>query len=84
MLFTELNFWIFFSVVAATYVFLPHKLQNRMLLVASYIFYGAWDWRFLSLIMLSTAVDYFVGLNIANETAETMASTGGSFHSFAA
>lgn len=32
-----------------------------MLLVASYIFYGSWDWRFLSLIILSTAVDFTVG-----------------------
>ena len=71
MLFTELNFWIYFSVVAAAYVVLPHKLQNRMLLVASYIFYGAWDWRFLSLIMLSTIIDYFVGLSLAKETADT-------------
>ena len=40
---------------------LPHRPQNRFLLVASYVFYGAWDWRFLSLIWLSTAADYWVG-----------------------
>jgi len=35
-----------------------------MLLVASYVFYGFWDWRFLSLIAISTVVDYFCGLRI--------------------
>ncbi|MEO0370470.1 MAG: MBOAT family protein [Pseudomonadota bacterium] len=64
MLFTELVFWAFFAVVAVLYVVLPHRAQNRMLLVASYVFYGAWDWRFLSLILLSTAVDYVVGLRM--------------------
>lgn len=43
---------------------LPHRAQNRFLLVASYVFYGAWDWRFLSLIWLSTAVDYWVGRSL--------------------
>ncbi|MBK0329372.1 MBOAT family protein [Rhodobacteraceae bacterium F11138] len=65
MLFTQLGFWFFFAIVSVLYVLLPHKAQNRMLLVASYIFYGAWDWRFLSLILLSTAVDYVVGLRMA-------------------
>lgn len=71
MLFTELNFWVFFAIVGALYVVMPHKLQNRMLLVASYVFYGAWDWRFLSLIMLSTVVDYFIGLKMAAEDDQT-------------
>jgi alginate O-acetyltransferase complex protein AlgI len=33
-----------------------------MLLVASYVFYGAWDWRYLSLLLISTTVDYFCGI----------------------
>ncbi len=41
-----------------------------MLLVASYVFYGAWDWRFLSLIWLSTILDYFLGLKIHNTSEE--------------
>lgn len=40
------------------------KFQNTLVLIASYIFYGWWDYRFLSLIMLSTIVDYFIGLAI--------------------
>jgi D-alanyl-lipoteichoic acid acyltransferase DltB (MBOAT superfamily) len=66
MLFNSYIFWAFFAVVIALYFRLPHKYQNRMLLVASYIFYGYWDYRFLSLIFISTVVDYFVALKIAN------------------
>ena len=68
MLFTELTFWVFFAIVCALYLILSHRGQNRMLLVASYVFYGAWDWRFLSLILLSTCIDYFVGLRMGAET----------------
>ena len=39
---------------------LPHRAQNWLLLVASYVFYAAWDWRFLSLLIASTVVDYAV------------------------
>lgn len=67
MLFTDLTFWAFLGVVGVLYVALPHKAQNRMLLVASYVFYGAWDWRFLSLILASTIVDYFVAMKMEEE-----------------
>lgn len=71
MLFTTLSFWAFFALVGLAYVLLPHKAQNRMLLIASYVFYGAWDWRFLSLILLSTIVDYFVGSAMERATEQT-------------
>ena len=58
MLFNSLEFALFFVIVLAVYWALPHRGQNRWLLVASYIFYGAWDWRFLGLILLSTVVDF--------------------------
>lgn len=64
MLFNSLQFAIFFFILYSLYVFLDHKWQNRLLLLASYIFYGAWDWRFLSLIFISTLLDYFCGLKI--------------------
>lgn len=41
------------------------KLQNLLLLGASYIFYGWWDWRFLSLIVFSSCVDYYVGIALS-------------------
>ena len=64
MLFNSVEFGIFFLIVYFLYLILNHKWQNRILLVASYIFYGAWDWRFLSLIFLSTILDYVCGLKI--------------------
>jgi D-alanyl-lipoteichoic acid acyltransferase DltB (MBOAT superfamily) len=62
MVFTSLHFAAFFVVVYALYRVLPHRAQNVMLLVASYYFYAAWDWRFLSLLIGSTVVDFLVGL----------------------
>ncbi|MBU1638635.1 MBOAT family protein, partial [bacterium] len=44
------------------------RMRNLLLLVASYVFYGWWDWRFLSLIFLSSLVDYVVGLHIPGST----------------
>ncbi|MBU0755520.1 MAG: MBOAT family protein, partial [Planctomycetes bacterium] len=64
MLFNSLEFGLFFFVVFSLYLALNHKLQNRLLLVASYFFYGAWDWRFLSLIVVSTILDFFCGIGI--------------------
>ncbi len=37
-----------------------------MIAVASYVFYGWWDWRFLSLILFSTLVDYNIGISLGN------------------
>lgn len=64
MLFNSLEFAAFFAAVYAAYLLLPHRAQNRLLLFASYFFYGCWDWRFLSLIALSTAVDFAVARKI--------------------
>ena len=63
------NSWVFvgfFAAVYATYLLLKkhYKAQNVLLLVASYVFYGYWDWRFLSLIALSTVIDYVIGLRL--------------------
>ncbi|MFN1835201.1 MBOAT family protein [Balneola sp. MJW-20] len=43
---------------------MQHRGQNILLLVASYIFYMTWDWRFISLILLSTIVDYYCGIQV--------------------
>ena len=64
MIFNSLHFAIFFMIVYFLYLALNHKWQNRMLLVASYVFYGTWDWRFLSLIVISTLTDYVCGVKI--------------------
>jgi alginate O-acetyltransferase complex protein AlgI len=65
MLFNSLQFIWFFVVVYAIYRLLPHRLQNWLLLVASYYFYAAWDWRFLGLLVASTLVDYTCGRVLA-------------------
>jgi len=64
MLFNRLQFLLFFLVVYSIYLALGHRAQNRFLLVVSYFFYGAWDYRFLFLLLTSTAIDYFVSLRI--------------------
>lgn len=77
MLFNSLEFFLFLPTVFAAYWILnlwtdrPRGLQaqNMLLLVASYVFYGWWDWRFLSLIAFSTLVDFAVGLQIAKTNA---------------
>lgn len=58
MVFNSLHFVWFFVAVYALYRLLPHRPQNWLLLVASYYFYAAWDWRFLGLLAASTVVDY--------------------------
>jgi D-alanyl-lipoteichoic acid acyltransferase DltB (MBOAT superfamily) len=47
------------------FVFKQLKIQNILILIASYIFYGWWDWRFLSLIIASTLVDYSIGIMLS-------------------
>jgi D-alanyl-lipoteichoic acid acyltransferase DltB (MBOAT superfamily) len=70
MLFNSIDFAIFLPIVFILYWFATNKnlkLQNFLILVASYVFYGWWDWRFLSLIVFSTIVDYSIGLKLKNE-----------------
>ena len=61
MTFHSLDFLVFFVVVTTVYWRLSHRAQNRFLLVASYIFYGAWNWYFLGLIAFSTVLDFWIG-----------------------
>ena len=69
MLFNSLPFIIFLPVVFLLYWILDHKyfkIQNILLLVASYFFYSCWDWRFLFLLIFSTLLDFFSGLKIGS------------------
>ena len=61
MLFNTWEFAGFFLIVFTAYHLLARRAQNVLLLVASYVFYAGWDWRFLSLLWVSTIVDYLVG-----------------------
>ena len=70
MLFNSIDFAIFLPIVFVLYWFFANKnlkLQNSLIVIASYIFYGWWDWRFLSLILFSTIVDFTVGQKLKNE-----------------
>jgi len=65
MIFNSLEFAIFLPLVFLIYWFVlgrMRKAQNGFLVIASYVFYGWWDWRFLFLIFASSLVDYIVGL----------------------
>lgn len=65
MIFTEFRFFLFFAIVFAVYWMLrSNGWRKAWILACSYAFYGAWDWRFLSIIIGSTLVDYVVGLNL--------------------
>ena len=70
MLFNSIDFAIFIPIVFILYWFLTNKslrLQNLLIVASSYLFYGWWDWRFLSLILFSTFVDYFIGRKLGTE-----------------
>jgi alginate O-acetyltransferase complex protein AlgI len=74
MLFNSLDFAIFLPIVFVLYWFVTSKnlkLQNLLIVIASYTFYGWWDWRFLSLIIFSTVVDFFVGQGLRRHNNET-------------
>jgi alginate O-acetyltransferase complex protein AlgI len=64
VLFNSLLFFAFLAIVLPLYFSLKGRGQVLLCLIASYVFYGAWDWRFLGLIALSTIVDYCVALKL--------------------
>jgi alginate O-acetyltransferase complex protein AlgI len=76
MLFNSFEFLLFLPAVFILYWFVARKslrLQNVLILVASYVFYGWWDYRFLALIALSTVVDYVSGLSIERASSKQKA-----------
>lgn len=67
MLFNSFSFALFFPIVFILYWFVFNgqlKKQNFLLLIASYFFYACWDFRFLFLLIFSTFLDYYTGINI--------------------
>jgi D-alanyl-lipoteichoic acid acyltransferase DltB (MBOAT superfamily) len=74
MLFNSIEYAIFLPIVFLLYWFIVNKnlkLQNFFLLTVSYIFYGWWDWRFLTLIIFSSMVDYLVGIGLEKQQDKT-------------
>ena len=70
MLFNSIDFAIFLPIVFILYWFVTNKnlkLQNLLIVIYSYIFYGWWDKRFLSLILFSTILDYSIGISLSKQ-----------------
>lgn len=70
MLFNSIDFAFFLPLVFILYWFLfkkSLKAQNFLIVVASYFFYGWWDWKFLGLIAFSTIIDYSIGIGLSKE-----------------
>ena len=77
MLFNSFEFLLFLPIVFLLYWFVFKKLthQNILILIASYVFYGWWDWRFLSLILFSTIIDYIIGNKLDRTEKNTQRKT---------
>jgi alginate O-acetyltransferase complex protein AlgI len=65
VLFNSLDFAVLLATVLAIYPFLRRRGQNLLLLAASYVFYGFWDWRYLALVFFAAVVDFTAGRGIA-------------------
>lgn len=73
MFFNSIAFAIFLPIVFFLYWFVFNKTkstQNALLIVASYYFYSCWDWRFLFLLVFSTFLDYYTGIQIEKGKSE--------------
>lgn len=66
LLFVVIVFLIYWSLNTSTL-----KIQNSIILISSYVFYGWWDWRFLSLIIFSSSLDYWAAIKIENAASKT-------------
>lgn len=72
MLFNSIDFAVFLPIFFTIYWLLKnnYKAQNLFVVLGSYLFYGWWDWKFLSLIFFSTVVDYTIGLQIQKQQSK--------------
>lgn len=74
MVFNSITFLVFFIIFFIIYWFLNNKfsinVRNVFTILASYIFYGFWDWRFLGLIVLSSTIDYSIGILLKSDRKE--------------
>ena len=75
MFFNSLSFALFLPIVFILYWFVFNKnksTQNAVLIIASYYFYSCWDWRFLFLLVFSTFLDYYTGIQIEKAKKESL------------
>lgn len=71
MIFNSLPFFVFIGIFLPLYFTLKGKARLLLCLIGSYFFYGWWDYRFLSLVMFSTLIDYVVGLKLEKEDEDS-------------
>lgn len=71
MLFQTWDFILFFLVIGSAYFLYPYRHRPMMLLFASYYFYMSWDWRFGSLILISTLIDFWACKAIEDHSAQS-------------
>jgi D-alanyl-lipoteichoic acid acyltransferase DltB (MBOAT superfamily) len=74
MFFNSFAFAVFLPIVFLLYWFVFNKnksSQNLILIIASYYFYSCWDWRFLFLLVFSTFLDYYTGIQIEKSKKDT-------------
>jgi len=73
MLFVEPRFFLFFGIVLTTYWTLKsNSARKGLLLVASYFFYGCWDWRFACMLLLLSAADYYFALRLTQTSSQRL------------
>src|SRR4030095_2343688 len=74
MLFNSFQFAVFLPVVFILYWLInkDHKVQNFFLVVASFYFYGSWDYRFLFLLLFSISLDYYTGIKIFSASRKNL------------
>lgn len=65
MLFNSIDYLIFLPLVVVAFYLIPHRFRWVLLLAASYYFYMCWKWQYIFLILISTMVDFYAGIQIA-------------------
>ncbi len=70
MVFNSVVFVVFLTGILVVYWATPPRFRNLILLAGSYVFYGWWDYRFLSLLLISTVVDFTVGKRLHRSEVE--------------
>jgi len=68
MLFNSFQFLIFLPIVVFCYFAMPFKCRKWFLLISSYYFYMCWKPEYIILIIVSTLIDYFAGIQIAKQS----------------
>ena len=72
MNFVTLNFIIFSSITIFVYWISKESFKTPILLVASYVFYAFWDWRFMSLLFFLTLSNYYLAQKISHQESKTI------------